>query len=255
MMKTAPAGPATTFVLVHGGWHGGWCYARTARLLRAQGHEVYAPSLTGLGDRAHLVARSIGLSTHIEDIVHLLKWEGLNNVVLCGHSYGGMVISGVASQVPERLAGLVYIDAVLPGNGNAMLDALPPDRGDRFRTAATQRGHGWLVPPTPAAIFNVNSSDAEWVDRLCVPHPLRCFEEPVHVSEASQSLPRHYIVATDFPHSSFPQLAEGLRKHRGWRVDEIVTGHDVMVDDPKGLANCLLDRWENSVEGAPLNRG
>lgn len=232
-----------TYVLVHGGWHGGWCYLRTARLLREQGSEVHTPTLTGLGDRSHLVSRSVGLDTHIDDIVNLLEWEDLRGVVLCGHSYGGVVISGVANRVPHRLAELVFIDAVVPADGQSMLDALPADRGDRFRGGAARQGFGWLVPPTPAAAFNVNAADADWVDRLCVAHPLRCFEEPVRVSEAAQQVPRRYIVATDFPNSSFPLLAATLRSTPGWQVHDIHTGHDVMVDDPAGLAALLAQPW------------
>ncbi|MGI4814836.1 MAG: alpha/beta fold hydrolase [Janthinobacterium lividum] len=232
------------FVLIHGGWHGGWCYAETARLLRQQGYDVYAPSLTGLGDRSHLVSRTIDLSTHIDDIVNLIKWEDLRNVVLCGHSYGGLVISGVADRARDRVSLLTYLDALLPQSGQSMHDVLPLDRAERFRSWAAERGFGWLVPPTPASIF-VNRKEAiAWVDSLCVPHPLRCFEEPVRFStDAIESLARQYIVATDFPKSSFPAVAAALRGKPGWRVDELHVNHDAMVDDPAGVARLLVEGY------------
>jgi len=110
-----------TFVLVHGAWHGGWCWKRVAALLRQAGHEVFAPTLTGLGERAHLMSNAIDLHTHIRDILGVLQWEELADVVLCGHSYGGMVISGVADRVPEKLRSLVYLDAFVPDNGTCMI--------------------------------------------------------------------------------------------------------------------------------------
>lgn len=229
------------FVLVHGGWHGGWCYQRTARILRARGFEVYAPTLSGLSDRAGVLSRGIGLSTHCDEIAAMIEWEDLHNVVLCGHSYGGMVISGAAGHVVGRLRAISYIDAIVPENGMEMLDCLPPDRRVRFHEWSRDRGFGWLVPPTPASMFNVNQGDAEWVDRLCTPHPLRCFEEAVRMSEAIEAVPKQYIIATDFPNSSFPATGACLRQKSGWNVSEVHTGHDVMVDDPTALAGLLLE--------------
>lgn len=242
-----------TFVLVHGGWHGGWCYQRTARLLRSQGFEVYAPTLSGISDRSNVLSRSIGLSTHVDEIANLLEWEDLNNVVLCGHSYGGMVISGVVGKVASRISSMSYIDAIVPRNGEAMHDVLPPDRRERHQSWAQERGFGWLVPPISAAAFNVNSKDAAWVDRLCTPHPLRCFEEPVTVSAAIENIPRQYIVATDFPKSSFPAVGEQLRATPGWSVEELHGGHDLMVDDPVGLAR-LLEECSKLPERTKVDR-
>lgn len=228
------------FVLVHGGWHGGWCYQRTARLLRAEGYEVHAPTLSGLSDRAGVLSRTIGLSTHVNEISDFIEWEDLQNVILCGHSYGGMVISGVASRVAKRIQALSYIDAIVPTNGKAMLDCLPPDRRTRFHDWSNERGFGWLVPPTPAKMFNVNSRDSDWVDRLCTPHPLRCFEEPVALTSALDDLRKQYIVATDFPNTSFVATGQRLKTTANWSVLDIHCGHDVMVDKPEELAESLL---------------
>lgn len=229
------------FVLVHGGWHGGWCYGRTARILREKGYEAHAPTLTGLADRAHLLARSIDLQTHVDDIARFIEWEDLNNVVLCGHSYGGVVISGVVEKVRGRLAALSFIDAAVPGDGQSLLDTLPPDREQRFREGAEKAGYGWLIPAVSATYFNVNAEDRAWVDRMCGPHPLKCFQQPVRLTDAQQGLPRQYILATDFPGTSFPATAARLREAGGWSVAEIHTGHDVMVDDPRGLAKLLVE--------------
>src|SRR5262245_30919971 len=148
-----------TFVLVHGAWHGGWCWRRVAPLLRAAGHEVYTPTLTGLGERAHLVARHVDLDTHIADVRGVLQCEELSNVVLCGHSYGGMVISGVAESAPNALRSLVYLDAFVPADGQCLLDFIPAERLAELRQSVHDRGAGWLVPPPSAAFFKVNEAD------------------------------------------------------------------------------------------------
>jgi pimeloyl-ACP methyl ester carboxylesterase len=117
----------STFVLVHGAWHGGWCYGRVAERLRAAGHRVLTPTLTGLGERSHLCSRSVNLTTHIADVVNLIKWEQLQRVTLVGHSYGGVVVTGVADTIPERISSLVYLDAFVPKDGQCMLDLVGPD--------------------------------------------------------------------------------------------------------------------------------
>src|SRR5580700_6619085 len=122
-----------TFVLVHGAWHGGWCFARVAEILRAQGHRVFTPTLTGLGERVHLASTEITLSTHVTDIVNVVRYEDLHDVVLLGHSYGGMVISGVVEVVPERVGALVYLDAFVPENGESLLDLVPEWQRERQR--------------------------------------------------------------------------------------------------------------------------
>ena len=148
-----------TFVLVHGAWHGGWCYKEVARRLRQAGHEVYTPTLTGLGERAHLMSRAIDLSTHIEDILAVIRCENLSDVILCGHSYGGMVIAGVAEQVADKLRTLVYLDAFVPEDSKSLSDYLPAEQVEHMRADAAQNGDGYKVTPLPAAFFRVNPQD------------------------------------------------------------------------------------------------
>jgi pimeloyl-ACP methyl ester carboxylesterase len=146
-----------TFVLVHGAWHGAWCWRRVARLLTAKGHEVFAPTLTGVAERSHLLAAGIDLDTHILDVVNEMKWQELNDVVLVGHSYAGMVISGVAEKMEQAIASFVMLDAFFPEDGQRLVDLQPPPVRDAFLTA--ERGGASAMPPRPAAMFNVNEKD------------------------------------------------------------------------------------------------
>src|SRR5471032_971199 len=189
----------TNFVLVHGAWHGGWCWKRVARRLREAGHAVHTPTLTGLGERAHLLNRQIDLETHIEDVLGLLRAEQLGDIVLCGHSYGGMVITGVADRAADRVAGVVYLDAYVPADGESLSALQLPERRAALRAAVAEHGWGWLMPPTPAAAFAVNEADRAWVDRQCVPHPFACFEQPIRLTGAGAAIAkRTYIHAAGF---------------------------------------------------------
>src|SRR5215475_12553183 len=172
----------TTFVLVHGAWHGGWCYKRVARLLRQAGHEVYTPTLTGLGEHAHLMNREIDLDTHVKDIVGVIRYEELSDVVLCGHSYGGMVITGVAEQLAAKMRSLVYLDAFVPENGKSVFDYLPSEQSEQMRDDAARNGEGYKIMPISAAAFSVNAQDAAWVDAMCVKQPLATLEQKLKVS-------------------------------------------------------------------------
>ena len=159
-----------TFVLVHGAWHGGWCYGRVAKLLRAAGHDVYTPTHTGVGERSHLADGKITLATHVQDIVNVIAYENLSDVILCGHSYGGMVITGVAAKLGDRIKSLVYLDAFLPEDGQSLFDLVGPDMAAHFLSLV--KGTDGRLPPIPAAAFNVNAADAAWVDKTCVPQSL-----------------------------------------------------------------------------------
>jgi pimeloyl-ACP methyl ester carboxylesterase len=230
----------STFVLVHGAWHGGWCWRRVERLLRGEGHEVYTPTLTGLGERAHLMSRQIDLETHIADVLGVLRTEDLCDIVLCGHSYGGMVITGVADGEPERIAALVYLDAFVPENGQCTLDLLPADRREQFDRGVRERGFGWLVPAIPAAVYKVNEADQAWVDAQCTPHPLACFEQRLALTGAHETIAqRLYIRGALYTPSAFAPVAERLRRDPRWRVIDLPAGHDVMLDTPEELAALL----------------
>ena len=228
------------FVLVHGAWHGGWCYKRVAGLLRRAGHEVYTPTLTGLGERAHLIRPTVSLETHVDDVVGVLRCEELSDVVLCGHSYGGMVISGVAEQAADRLRALVYLDAFVPENGQSLFDLLPSGRAGSMRADARENGEGYMVTPPPAAYFNVNAADAAWVDAMCVKHPVACFEQRLVLAGGRDRVARRvYILASGWESASFPPFAKRFERDPAWQVRRIDCGHDVMLDRPDELAAAL----------------
>jgi pimeloyl-ACP methyl ester carboxylesterase len=148
-----------TFVLVHGAWHGSWCWKRVRRRLQQAGHEVFTPTLTGIGERSHLLSKTVDLETQTLDVLNLVKWEELSDFVLCGHSYGGMVISGVADRIPERIRSVVFLDAFVPEDGQCLMDLAPPSGGELI--------DGWKSVPITAADFGVNLADRDWVDRQC----------------------------------------------------------------------------------------
>ena len=229
----------TTFVLVHGAWMGGWCYKRVARLLRQAGHEVYTPTLTGLGERAHLINRAIDLNTHIQDIVAVIRCEELSDVVLCGHSYGGMVITGVAEQIAAKIRSLVYLDAFVPENGKCLFDYSAAEHSRRMRDDAVQSGEGYKVTPVPAAVFAVNAQDAAWVDAMCVKQPLATFEQKLEVT-GPQVPKRVYLLATGRESSPFQQFGARFKDDRGWQFVSFACGHDVMLALPQELAAALL---------------
>jgi len=231
-----------TFVLVHGAWHGGWCYKRVAQQLRKAGHEVYTPTLTGLGERAHLMSRAVNLDTHVQDILNVIRWEELSDIVLCGHSYGGMVISGVAEKAPEKIHSLVYLDAFLPANGQSLLEMVAPEMRDSFRDDAKRNGEGYLLTPLPAELFKLNEENAAWVNKMCVKHPLACFEQKIALSGAIGRVPkRTFILAAGWgPPQPFVPIAERLKGDKAWNLVSVPCGHDVMIDMPKELAELLV---------------
>src|SRR6266700_5341846 len=169
-----------TFVLAHGSWHGGWCWRRVADQLRAKGHVVYAPSYTGMGDRAHLLSKDITISTFAEDLVQVIQSEELTNVVLVGHSFGGVPISGVADRIPEKIAHLVYLDSVLVESGRSAFSYYPPAEVDARIKAAEKATNGVAVPvpqPLPAVwgLGKEGDPDYDWVQRRLSPHPLQSY--------------------------------------------------------------------------------
>ena len=156
----------TTYVLVHGAWHGGWCWRRVAPLLRAAGHEVHTPSLTGLGERSHLLTRETGLTTHVTDLVRLMEVEGLTDVVLVGHSYAGQVVTGVAAERPELLRRVVHLDGFVPEDGEQAIDQLPEQVAHHYRESVAGPGEGWLIPPRSLEVLGVtDEADLAWLRR------------------------------------------------------------------------------------------
>ncbi len=232
---------APVFVLVHGAWHGGWCWQRVQAALAAQGHRVYAQSLSGLGDRSHLLHAGIGLDTHVDDVVQLVEWEDLSSVVLCGHSYGGMVITGAAERLLPRLKALVYLDAFVPHAANvSLLDLGDAASRARREALAAQSGNGTL-PPLSAEAMRVNPADRAWVDAKCTPHPFRSFQQGLPSVAAHERVTRKvYVRATGMPAPVYDRTADARRGRPGWSVEELPFGHDLMVDAPRQVADILL---------------
>ncbi|WP_315837464.1 alpha/beta fold hydrolase [Bradyrhizobium prioriisuperbiae] len=236
-----------TFVLVHGAWHGGWCYRDVANALRAAGHTVFTPTHTGLGERSHLSSESITLETHIRDVCGCIEAEELSNVILCGHSYGGMVITGVADRMSSRIRTLVYLDAFVPEHGqslNKCLElALSPENAkalvDGFRGSAV-KGNSGLMAALPAEAFKVIEDKRAWVDRRCGPQSLATFETPVLLTGAGSAIKeRVFILADGWDPSPFRYYAAKVTGLLGWRVTKMSCGHDIMVDLPLELAREL----------------
>ncbi len=235
-----------TFVLVHGAWHGGWCWKRVRHALTAAGAAVLTPTLTGLGERAHLASPDVGLATHVQDVVNVLECEELAEVVLVGHSYAGVVVTAVADRMQDRIARLVYLDAVVPRNGECLLDRVPPDFRRHIDALVRDQGGGWLVPPLSAERLGlVADEDIDWVMPKLVPHPYRTFREPVTLSPPpGGTAPRTYIncIGTRPRGGARTPQADGIDDYH-----ELATGHDAMVTAPDDVARLLLravhDPW------------
>jgi pimeloyl-ACP methyl ester carboxylesterase len=228
------------FVLVHGAWHGGWSWCRVADRLRTRGHIVFAPTLTGLGERAHLLHPGIDLSLHIADVLGVIKYERLRDFVLVGHSYGGCVISGVAEAVPDKIRSLVFLDAFIPDNGDATLDLVQPAVQDVIREAL-ERGDT-TIPVRDAAAFKVNEKDRGWVDSLATPQPINTMTEKIRLTGARERIAKKiYIRASGYPNVSFDKAYARVRADRSWGTYEVPCGHDVMIDEPDRLTEILIE--------------
>jgi pimeloyl-ACP methyl ester carboxylesterase len=228
-----------TFVLVHGAWHGSWCWKRVRKALQARGHDVFTPTLTGVADRSHLASREVNLDTHIADVANLIHWEELDDVVLCGHSYAGCVITGVADRMPDRVRALVYLDAFVLEDGQSLHSAVPESLA-AMQADAAEQGDGWRVPPITAEFFRVNLADRGWVDAQCTPHPLAAFQQRLTVRNRFPPEKATHVLATGYDLSPFPPFHE-LAKAKGWRTLTLDCGHDAMLDRPDDVVRILLD--------------
>jgi pimeloyl-ACP methyl ester carboxylesterase len=223
-----------TYVIVHGSWGGGWQYRETAAYLRAAGHEVFTPTLTGVGERKHLLTPEVGLATHVQDVLGVLEAEALHDVLLVGASVGGVVITAVADQAPARLRHLVYVDALVPDDGQSAAGLLGPQMMGAIEDLARTRGAGWRVPGPP---------DGRHTD-----HPLRAFTDRVSLANArAAALPRTYIRCTQ-PFTDWRAAANAARaaaaamaRARGWRYRELDTSHSAWQTAPRELADLLLE--------------
>jgi pimeloyl-ACP methyl ester carboxylesterase len=236
-----------TFVLVHGAWHGGWCWRRVADVLTARGHRVFAPSLTGLGDRAHLFASEISLQTHVEDILAVVETEELRDFVLVGHSYGGFVISGVADTLREWVSRYVYLDAgvprdMSPGTSFSWSDSIPPEAREARLKWLREQGNGVALPaPPPSAFAVTNPSDVAWLQRHLRPMPVGTYIGTfTFKSSGSNGLKRTYIAATKPPYALLAAARDRIRGNRAWSFTTIAAGHNSMVTAPEELAALLM---------------
>lgn len=231
-----------TYVLVHGGGHGGWCYQKVARLLRERGHDVYTPTLTGLGEREHLLGPQVNLDLHITDVVKVLQFEGLTDVILVGHSYGGMVITGVLDRAHEQIGHIVYLDAANPENGQSLVDVAGPLMELARADGRMVNGVEMVLYPgeDPMSFYGVTDPDQiEWMRGKLTPHPWPCFEQKLELrNEAlTRGIPQTHIVCTD---TLATRDVEALREAAEGRLWDIDTGHDLMISEPGKVAELLL---------------
>jgi len=232
-----------TFLLIHGSYHGGWCWRRLRPLLRAAGHEVFSPTLTGLGDRAHLLNRMTGLQTHLKDIVRLVQFEDLTQLILVGHSYGAVLATAVLHQIPERLAHVVYCDAGVPRDGQSAWDLFDEPSRAAILERVAAGGSDWLAPPPPCATFGITDPvDCAWVEPRLTPMPLRAWQEPVRLRNPRAAEVGGTVIACSRG-SSRPDHVSRLRRlatEQDWGYAELESGHDAMITHPDQVAAILL---------------
>lgn len=245
----APAGIETAahdmalppIVLVHGAFHGGWCWAPVAKLLRGRGHQVFTPTQTGLGERRHLLSAATDMEVFVEDILNILIFEQLRDVVLVGHSYGARSITGVADRVPERIRRLIYIDGGLPIGNRSRLDAMDPERREARIRSAMEYDGGQSVPPPPASHFGVHDSDvAAWLDEYLTPQPLAVERSALTLTHPiGAGRPATFIRCTEPAFAGTEASAAYARTMAEWRYIEVAAGHNVIVTHPHDTADLI----------------
>ncbi len=233
------SGMSKTFVLLHGAWHGGWCWAPVVDALRARGHQVTTPTQTGLGERRHLISASITLQTFIDDLVNHILADDLGDITLGGHSFGGNAVSGAAEAVPERIRELVYLDCTVLAGGERPADVIAAAKlGERISAAETSDGIG-IPPPGVEAFGIMDAQQAAWVQPRLTPHPLSTMLSPLPIKGLpGNGLPARYIACTE-PIYHAPSRVFDWADRSGWTVEELATGHDAMVTDPAALVESL----------------
>ncbi|WP_343693537.1 alpha/beta fold hydrolase [Chitinophaga sp.] len=231
---------AQTFVLVHGAWHGGWCWKEVSQALQAKGATVYTPTLSGLGEHRHVLNTNINLDTHIQDIVNFITMQDLHDVILVGHSYAGAVIAGVADRIPNRLKKLIFLDAMLIENGKSTLTSQPAHLSDNVR-ASTAATHGLSVPVWPPEVFGVTDpAQVKWVSERLTPQPFRSFDQVLHLEHVyGNHLPLTYIACTQPQMPQLKVFGDQARASKEWSYYELPTGHDAMITMPKELTALL----------------
>ncbi|MBI5322277.1 alpha/beta hydrolase [Bradyrhizobium sp.] len=226
-----------TFLVCHGAWSAGWAWKKMHPLMNRAGHRLLTPTYTGLGERAHLAHPAIDLETHITDMLQVIRYEDLRDFVLIGHSYGGMVATGVADRARDNVKQLIYIDAFVPADGQSLLDFLPQSEQRRMQEAM-QSGDGWRVPPNPTP-SDTSPEDVAWLSERRVHMPVKCFEQKLKLS-APLTLPRSYIYATRIaPADIFGRFAKMTKNDTAWRYHEIDASHSPNVTAPEALMTML----------------
>jgi pimeloyl-ACP methyl ester carboxylesterase len=226
-----------TFVVAHGAWSAGWAWKKMRPLMRAAGHELWTPTYTGLGERVHLGHPDVSLDTHIQDIVAVLETEDLRDVILVGHSYGGMVATGVADRARARIAQLVYLDAFAPVDGQAIFDLVPPDIAAKMRAGAAASASGYGIPSNPMP-SDTSPEDQAWAAPRRLPQPLRAFSTKLTLS-AEPAAPRAYIYAKKAGIGDNFRRFYQRAQREGWRTYEIDSSHNPHITNPQGLLAIL----------------
>jgi pimeloyl-ACP methyl ester carboxylesterase len=231
-----------TYVLLHGAFHGGWCWRDVAARLRAAGHQVTTPTQTGLGERRHLMSAQITLDTFVADVVEHIEAEELTDVILVGHSFGGCGITGAADRIPGRLRHLVYLDAMVLEDGQSPWGRMPPALAAERQRGVREQGAGLVALPPPVSAFGVPEDHplAAWVRRRLTPHPAGTYAAPLRLANPpGNGLPCTYIACTDPWYEPLAWARDWVRGRPGWTWQEIATGHDAMVTAPAALAGML----------------
>jgi pimeloyl-ACP methyl ester carboxylesterase len=239
-----------TIVLVHGSCHGGWCWKKLAPFLKIDNNEIYTPTLTGLGERSHLLYQKINLSTHVKDVVQLIEFQDLDDVVLIGHSYGGMVIGGVANTLPRRIKSMIFLDAYIPQDGKSAFDLVPGLKDVYAQRSLKEKDKEWLVASYTPQEFGVTApDDINWMKSRVCPMPFHTHDEPLIIKNNKFSeIPKTFITFTDFGESMFKRTVEektveeasSSSSSSDWDYYELRKGHDAIITAPKELSHLLL---------------
>jgi pimeloyl-ACP methyl ester carboxylesterase len=228
----------TTFLVCTGAWSAGWAWKKMHPLMAAAGHRLVTPTYTGLGEREHLASPSNDLETHIQDVLAVIKYEDLREIVLVGHSYGGMVATGIADRARDRVARLIYLDAFVPMDGQSLMDANPPGVRTRMQDLA-KAGDGWRVPSNQIPP-DTSEADVKWISERRVPQSVKCFEQPLKMRNGELSLPRSYVYFTRVsPADPFRPFAERAKNDPHWRYYELDASHSAHITAPEALAHLL----------------
>jgi pimeloyl-ACP methyl ester carboxylesterase len=237
-----PVPSSYTFVLVHGAWHGGWCWRRVIAILRSAGHVVFAPTLAGFGERVHLIRPDLTIEDFATDIVNVITAEELGDIILVGHSFGGNPVSAVADRVPDQLRHLVYIDTLLLRNGESGFSQLDPAIvAQRIELAQDTSGGLTIPPPSPEAFGVTDPADAEWLRRQLTPLPLNCYQVPIRLKHPlGNGVSKTYIACTNPIYEPAVPTHEWVKRQSDWRYLELSSGHDAMISSPQDLAEMLI---------------